>query len=162
MPLLSLADEIQKGACLKSIKMGNKNINYLGKEDFNTSSSRKMKKGESVVELFLGIIGIVLVLVFHNQWGFIPIILWGIVSSLFIRRRETEEVTSLEKRNSVKRRNIILVLCWVLASIICFYATNDVLRTNGLWFLLSSYMFLSMHGLVFLFPIGFFPNEKKE
>ena len=40
MPLLSLADEIQKGACLKSIKMGNKNINYLGKEDFNTFYNR--------------------------------------------------------------------------------------------------------------------------
>lgn len=44
---------------------------------------------------------------------------------------------------------IISVVCWVIAAVLCYFlATN--LRENGLWFVLASYIFLVVHGMLFL------------
>ena len=118
-----------------------------------------MKKGQSIVEMILGICGIAITLGFQNKWSFTPLILWGIVSALMIRRESKNELSETE-RKCTKKRNIAVLICWVLAGIICYFSADGTLRCNGFWFLLSGYLFLAMHGLAFIFPIGFFQNEK--
>ena len=46
------------------------------------------------------------------------------------------------------------VSCWVIAAVLRYFlATN--LRENGLWFVLASYIFLVVHGVLF---VSFYPH----
>ena len=108
-----------------------------------------MNKKFEILNLFWGALGILLICVFQNGWGTAPAVGLAVTSVFFIRRESSEEELSMAMNTKRRTLNIISVVCWVIAAILCYFlATN--LRENGLWFVLASYIFLVVHGALFI------------
>lgn len=108
-----------------------------------------MNRKFEISNIFWGAIGAVLLCVSPNGFGMLPAI--GVaITSLFLIRRNTEEneISESEKRSRLIR-NIISVICWAVAAVVCYFIT-DKFKNDGLWFILASYIFLVIHGVLFL------------
>ena len=108
-----------------------------------------MNKKFEILNLFWGLLGIVLLCVFQNGWGAVPAVGLAVTSVFFIRRESSEEELSTAMRQKRRTLNIIAVVCWVMAAVACYFLAPS-LRGNGLWFVLASYIFLVVHGVLFL------------
>ncbi|PID93856.1 MAG: hypothetical protein CSA95_05165 [Bacteroidetes bacterium] len=105
-----------------------------------------MKK-QGNIELITGALGAAILLATQNEWGYIPLILYGILSVVMIRRSETAK-TDVEKRG-IKKRNILSVILFPFFAVICYFSANAPLENHFLWLLLSVYLFLTAHGILF-------------
>ncbi|MBO7492731.1 MAG: hypothetical protein J6T87_01135 [Bacteroidales bacterium] len=108
-----------------------------------------MNKKFEILNLFWGALGILLICVSQNGWGAAPAVGLAVTSIFFIRRESSEEELPMAMKQKRRTLNIISVVCWVIAAVLCYFlATN--LRENGLWFVLASYIFLVVHGVLFV------------
>ena len=108
-----------------------------------------MNKKFEILNLFWGTLGILLLCVFQNGWGAAPAVGLAVTSVFFIRRESSEEELPMAMKQKRRMLNLISVVCWVVAAVLCYFlATN--LRENGLWFVLASYIFLVVHGVLFV------------
>lgn len=118
-----------------------------------------MKK-QGIIEMVVGILGIAILLISQKQeWSYIPLVLYGILSVVMIRRMD--ELTTDEEKNCRRKRNITSLISLPIFAIICYFAANDAIKDNFLWILLSVYLFLTAHGIMFIAPINAFGNERK-
>ncbi len=123
------------------------------------NKSSKTMKNQGMIELLIGIVGITILLVFQNEWSYISLILYGILSVAMIRRT-AKELTNDEKK-CIKKRNIFSVVLLPFFAIICYFSANEIIINNLLWILLTTYLFITAHGILFIAPINSFGNEKK-
>ena len=108
-----------------------------------------MNKKFEILNLFWGVLGILLLCVFQNGWGAAPAVGLAVTSVFFIRRESSKEELSMAMKQKRRTLNLISVVSWVVAAVLCYFlATN--LRENGLWFVLASYIFLVVHGVLFV------------
>lgn len=118
-----------------------------------------MKK-QGVIELVTGVLGIAVLLATQKQeWSYIPLVLYGVLSVVMVRR--IDEPTTDEEKACRRKRNIFALISLPFFALICYISANDAIRDNFLWILLSVYLFLTAHGIVFIAPINAFGNEKK-
>lgn len=122
------------------------------------AKSIKMKK-LGIIELVIAISGIVILLVVQNEWAYISLILYGVISVVSIRN--TNSVLTTDERKCMKKRNMLSIIFLFFFAFICYYAANDLMRDNLLWILLTVYLFLAAHGIIFMVPINAFGNEKR-
>lgn len=108
-----------------------------------------MNRKFEIVNLIWGVLGILLLCVFQNGWGALPAVGLAVTSVFFIRRESSEKELSMEKKKQRRTLNIISLVCWGIAAALCFFFTTS-LRESGLWFVLASYIFLVVHGVLFL------------
>lgn len=120
-----------------------------------------MRQKQGLVELIVGITGCVLFFFLPNQWIYVPMIVYGIVSVAMIRRDVGEKQTEDEIR-CIRKRNVTTIICWVVIALISYITFRGSQIGEGWgWFVLSAYTFFIIHGLAFLAPLNVFPNEKK-
>ena len=108
-----------------------------------------MNKKFEILNLFWGALGILLLCVFQNGWGTVPAMGLAVTSVLFIRRESSEGEFPVAVKKKRRTFNIIAVACWAIAAVLCYFLATS-LRENGLWFVLASYIFLVIHGVLFL------------
>ena len=108
-----------------------------------------MNKKLEILNLFWGALGILLMCVFQNGWGAAPAVGLAVTSVFFIRRESSEEELSMAMKQKRRTLNILSVVCWVIAAVLCYFLATG-LRGNGLWFVLASYIFLVIHGVLSL------------
>lgn len=118
-----------------------------------------MKK-QGIIELLIGLVGIAIIFITQQiQWSSIPIILFGIISIVMIRKADTAQP---EQENiCMKKRNILSVILLPIFAIICYFSANEIIRNDFLWIMLTTYLFLAAHGIMFMAPINAFGNERK-
>ncbi len=121
-------------------------------------NSKTMKK-QGIIELLVGILGITILLVFQNEWSYIALILYGVLSVSMIRK--TAEALTNDEKRCAKKRNILSFVLLPFFAFICYLSTNEVIKNNLLWVLLTAYLFITAHGILFIAPINNFGNEKK-
>ena len=110
-----------------------------------------MRKTESYVYTIIGFVGAALCFVLHNEWAFLPAVLLGLFS-VFMVRRTKENPPSESERAVIRKRNLISLLGWVVFAVLCFaLLRNRPAGAGGLWFALSAYLFLALHGILTLF-----------
>ena len=120
-----------------------------------------MRKTQGLIEMVVGLSGTAAILCLGEYWTFLPLIVYGIISIVLLRRIATEQV-SKEEENCVRKRNVTTLICWAVIAVICYLTFHGTrIAEGGGWFLLSAYMFLLIHGIAFLAPANSFPNEKK-
>ncbi len=117
-----------------------------------------MKK-QGIIELIIGIVGLAILLVFQNIWSYIPLVFVGVLGVVTIRKSNLK-MTDNEKKCS-KKRNILSAIFLPIFAFICYFSANDMIKDNFLWILLSVYLFLTAHGILFIAPINTFGNERK-
>ena len=108
-----------------------------------------MNKKLEILYLFWGALGILLICVFQNGWGAAPAVGLAVTSVFFIRRESSEEELTMAIKQKRRTLNIISVVCWVIAAVLCYFLASNLCE-NGLWFVLASYVFLVVHGVLFL------------
>ncbi len=119
-----------------------------------------MRKTQGLTEVVIGLLGTITILSIGNYWSYLPLIVYGVLSTALIRRIAVEQ-PSKEEALCVRKRNLVTLICWALAAAICYFTFKGArIGENGEWFVLSTYVFLLMHGIAFLAPIKSFPNEK--
>ena len=112
-----------------------------------------MRKTESYVYIIIGFVGAALCFVLHNEWAFLPAVFLGLFS-VFMVRRTKENPPSESERAVIQKRNLISVLGWVVFAILCYTLLRDhPAGAGGLWFALSAYLFLVLHGILTLSPV---------
>ncbi len=112
-----------------------------------------MKKKEAYIYIIIGIVGTVLCFVLHNEWAFLPAVLLGLISVFMIRR--TKEGPHDESEYAARRkRNLISLLGWIVFAALCFaLLRSHPAGAGGLWFVLSAYLFLILHGILTIIPM---------
>ena len=112
-----------------------------------------MKKKESFLDLAVGLCGAVLCIALHNAWAYLPGLLYGIFAVAMIRRTKEKELSEREKE-SLRKRNIFALSCWIAFALVGFFVLrNQAVGAEGLWFVLSAYLFLLVHGIAMLLPV---------
>ncbi|HPW67466.1 MAG TPA: hypothetical protein PLY32_06190 [Salinivirgaceae bacterium] len=117
-----------------------------------------MKK-QGIIELTIAIAGIIILLVFQNEWSYIPLIIFGVLSVALIRKKDLAWTD--EEKRCMKKRNLLSIIAIPFFAIICYFSANDALMNNFLWILLTVYLFLAAHGILFMAPLNTFGNEKQ-
>lgn len=111
-----------------------------------------MNKKEGYLELAVGLCGAVLCVALHNAWAYLPGLLFGILAVAMIRRTKGKELSEREK-GSLRKRNIVALSCWIVFAVVGFFALrNRPVGAEGLWFVLSAYLFLVVHGVALVLP----------
>ncbi len=123
------------------------------------NKNSKTMKNQGIMELLIGISGITILLLFQNEWSYIALILYGILSVAMIRKT-TKEFTNDEKK-CMKKRNILSIVLLPFFAIVCYFSANELIRDDLLWILLAAYLFITAHGILFIAPINNFGNEKR-
>ena len=112
-----------------------------------------MNKKEGYLELAVGLCGAVLCVALHNAWAYLPGVLYGILAVAMIRRTKAGQPTEHEKE-SLRRRNIVSLVCWMVFALVGFFFLRDQpVGAEGLWFVLSAYLFLAVHGAALVLPV---------
>ena len=112
-----------------------------------------MRKTESYIYIIIGSVGTALCFVLHNEWAFLPAVLLGLFSVFMIRRTRTNPPSESE-RAVLRKRNLISLVGWVVFAILCYtLLRNRPAGVGGLWFALSAYLFLVLHGILTLLPV---------
>lgn len=115
-----------------------------------------MKKQESIIQLVLGLIGVVFCLVLPKL-AYLPSVLFGVLAVIMIRRIKSAQFTEAEHQY-FRKVNIISLICWVVFALLGFLLLRDKrIGADGQWFLLSAYLFITIHGALMLLP----PSTKK-
>lgn len=93
-----------------------------------------------------GLLGVIFLFGFRNGIACIPAVLLGL-SQVFLIRKDlkTGELTEKE-RKCLRWINGLSLLFWVGASVVCYLLMES--WQVGLWFLLSSYLFLLFRGVL--------------
>ena len=121
-----------------------------------------MRKTQGFIELAIGLLGLSAILCLGSYWTYIPLVVYGVLSIALIRRIGKEQLTKDEEQ-STRKRNVTTLIGWAFAAVICFITFKDSrMGEGGVWFILSAYVFLLMHGIAFMAPINSFPNERNE
>ena len=108
-----------------------------------------MKKQEGIYQLAIGLIGIVFCLVLQ-KWAYLPAILMGVISVVMIRRDKPVEFTEAA-RQRFRKLNIISLICWGVFALLGFLLLREKhIGAEGLWFALSAYLFIAVHGALLL------------
>lgn len=111
-----------------------------------------MRKTEAYIYIIIGLVGAALCFVLHNEWAFLPAVLLGLFSVFMIRRTRTNPPSESE-RAVLRKRNLISLVGWVVFAILCYTLLRDhPAGAGGLWFALSAYLFLALHGILTLIP----------
>lgn len=116
-------------------------------------------KRQGIIEAIIGAAGIAVLVIFQNHWSYVPLCLYGVLSVVMIRRADTE-FTEAEKA-CMKKRNIFALFSLLVFAAICYFSSNATIKDNYLWILLSVYLFLCAHGIMFIAPVNAFGNEKE-
>jgi membrane protein CcdC involved in cytochrome C biogenesis len=120
-----------------------------------------MRKEQGIIEIVIGSLGLVVAFFLAGYWTFLPLVIYGILSMVLIRRLSRKEV-SKDEEVCIRKRNITTLICWALFAIICYFTfSNSEIGEEGKWFILSTYVFLLVHGIAFMVPVNSFANEKK-
>lgn len=124
-----------------------------------TDYRNKRMLQQAIVELIIGTSGIVVLLFTQNQWSYLSIILYGIISVFMVRRTDTA-ITDEEKQ-CIKKRNITSLITLPFFAVICYFSANETMKGNWLWTLLAVYLFIVAHGLMFIAPMKIVrPNKR--
>lgn len=108
-----------------------------------------MKKQESIIELAIGLIGVVFCL-FLTKWAYLPAVIFGVLSVVLIRRIKPNQFAETE-RQRFRKANIISLICWGVFALLGFLLLRDKpIGVGGQWFLLSAYLFIMVHGALML------------
>ena len=108
-----------------------------------------MKKQEGIYQLAIGLIGVVFCLVLQ-KWAYLPLILIGVISVVMIRRDKPVEFTEAA-RQRFRKLNIISLICWGVFALLGFLLLREKpIGAEGLWFALSAYLFIAVHGALLL------------
>jgi predicted branched-subunit amino acid permease len=108
-----------------------------------------MKKQESIYQLAIGLIGVAFSL-FLQKWAYLPMILIGVLAVVMIRREKPAQLTEAERKR-FRLVNIISLICWVVFALLGFLLLRDKpVGAEGLWFALSAYLFIAVHGALLL------------
>ncbi|MGI6718071.1 MAG: hypothetical protein ACOX4D_02820 [Bacteroidales bacterium] len=124
------------------------------------NSNVKTMKKQGFFELIIAITGITTLLILQNNWSYIPLILYGLISVSTIRKEVS--VFTNEEKKCIKKRNIISIITLPIFAFICYFLANEIIRDNLLWILLSIYFFLALHGILFVTPVNAFKNKKNN
>ncbi len=112
-----------------------------------------MRKTEGIIQLIIGFIGMVLCLTVQNKWAYLPAILMGLWAVVTIRRLPAFQQTETGRRK-FRKRNIVSIILWVIAALLAFvFLRQTPCGTDGLWFMLSAYLFLTIHGIMVIVPL---------
>lgn len=105
-----------------------------------------------IIELTTGFLGVVLCVVTNTFWSIIPLVLYGILSTFFVRKFVGNTFTNKEKQ-FFRKRNIVSVICWIIIAIVSHFIFNKrIISDYGLEVILFAYLFLLTHGIVMLLP----------
>ncbi len=116
-------------------------------------------KRQGVIELIVGVLGVAILLATQKQeWSYIPLVLYGILSVIMVRRGDC--VTTDEEKQCRKKRNIFSIISLPIFAAICYFSANDTIKDSFLWILLSVYLFLAAHGIMYIAPVNTFGNER--
>ncbi|MBR1991910.1 MAG: hypothetical protein IJ986_06525 [Bacteroidales bacterium] len=109
------------------------------------------KRKQGVAEFSLGLAGILLCFILPSGgWCYIPLVILGILSAILIG---TNDELTEEEKNVIKKRNLPALIVWIAAMIGCYLIARLVFTPEWPWFVLSTYVFLTTHGALFLAPI---------
>ena len=100
----------------------------------------------------MGFGGIILCVVTNSYWAMIPLILYGILSTFFVRRFVGKTYADKEKQ-IFRKKNIISIICWIIIVTVFYFILNKKIISNyefGVIFF--AYLFLLTHGIVMLLP----------
>ena len=112
-----------------------------------------MRKTEGIIQLVIGLIGMALCLTVHNKWAYLPAILMGLWAVVTIRRLPAVQLTETGRRK-FQKRNVGSLILWVIAALFAFaFLRQTPYGTDGLWFMLSAYLFLTIHGVMVIAPL---------
>lgn len=110
-----------------------------------------MKKQESIIELAIGLTGVVFCIVL-TKWAYLPAVIFGVLSVVLIRRIKPIQFTEAD-RQGFRKENIISLICWGVFALLGFLLLRDKpIGADGQWFLLSAYLFIMVHGALMLLP----------
>lgn len=129
------------------------------KSNFQRNEISKTMKQQGITELSIAIAGLTILLILKNEWSYIPLILYGVLSVATIRRNNT--VLTDKESKCMKKRNRLSIILLPLFAGLCYFSANEIIRSHFLWILLSMYLFLAAHGLMFMAPLRAFGNERK-
>lgn len=112
-----------------------------------------MKKKEGFLQLAVGLAGAVLCIVLPNGWAYLPALFYGFFAVAMIRRTKEESLSEREKE-CFRKRNVITLVCWMVFALVgFFFLRNQPVGAEGLWFVLSAYLFLLVHGIAMILPV---------
>lgn len=80
-----------------------------------------MNRKFEIVNLFWGVLGLLLLCVFQNGWGTLPAVGLAVTNVFFIRRESSEEELSMEKKKQRRTLNIISLVCWGISAALCYF-----------------------------------------
>ena len=101
----------------------------------------------------VGLAGAVLCIVLHNGWAYLPGLFYGLFAVAMIRRTKAEPLSEREK-DCLRKRNVITLVCWMVFALAgFFFLRNQPVGAEGLWFVLSAYLFLLVHGIAMFLPV---------
>lgn len=119
-----------------------------------------MRKKQGYAELILGLCGAAISLTLGNPWAVIPLVAYGVLSAVMIRRDDNVKPTENE-RDCIRKRNITALVCWVVFAAMCYFTFRaTTIGVGGMWFMLSTYLFLVAHGIMFIAPANAYGNER--
>ena len=113
---------------------------------------KKFSNPQNVIEIIIGLVGATLCYATNISWAIIPIILYGIMSVFLIRRFNIKNYSE-DAKLILRKRNLISLICGLVVAVACYFTLHENMYENGLWLILSAYLFLLIHGIIMVLPI---------
>lgn len=113
-----------------------------------------MKK-QAFIELFVGATGTAVLFAFRNEWTYLPLVIFGIISIFMTRKINLSE----KDKDIIKKRKLSSLILLSGSIIICYFSMRNTVEYHSLWLIAATYIFLTGHGLLLLAPTDNNANE---